>query len=90
MADSDPFEQHRKLAQTNPRVAVGGAWEVLAKTVLQVANVSGENVQPLSTEVRKSLTKLETSVQYPEQLIRSIENLQESKGPKTRIRVGLF
>ena len=51
----ESFEDARNLAETNPadpRPCVVKGWEPLAKALLIMTNVFGENVEPLSEDVR--------------------------------------
>jgi hypothetical protein len=64
-------------ATTDPRNAIKRAWELLGQAVLRAAKVPGENVQPDSEEISTSLKRLEADNQYPQELIRSIRNLQQ-------------
>ena len=67
----------RERAIADPRNTIKRAWELLGQRVLLAANVSGENVQPDSEEISTSLKRLEADTQYPQELIRSIRNLQQ-------------
>jgi hypothetical protein len=64
-------------ATTDPRNAIKRGWELLGQAVLRAAKVSGENVEPNSEEMSTSLKRLEADTQYPQELIRSIRNLQQ-------------
>jgi hypothetical protein len=65
-----------QMANADPRNAIKRSWELLGGAVLRAANVPGANVLTDSDEISTSLKRLEGDTQYPNDLIRSIRNLQ--------------
>jgi hypothetical protein len=53
-----------------------GSWYLLARGILEAAKISGENLQPDSTEISNALKRLEANAEFSDGLIRSIKNLQ--------------
>ena len=51
-------------------------WELLAKGILKMTNVSSEIVEPYWEDVRRALQKLWDSTRVPEELTRSISRVQ--------------
>src|SRR5258708_17339316 len=74
---TNEFARLIPLAKTDPRAAIRESWLLLAKIVLQAANVPSENLEPDSKELTTAFKRLEASLQIPESLIRSITNLQQ-------------
>ena len=80
----ESFEEARVLAETNPtdpinlRRGVVRGWELLAKAILKMTNVSSVVFEPYAEEVRRALKKLWDSTRVPEELTRSISDLQRT------------
>ena len=79
----ESFEEARLLAENptdprNPRLGVVKGWQLLAKGVKKMTNVSGEILDPLSEEMRRALKKLSDSTRMPDELNRSISDLQHT------------
>jgi hypothetical protein len=79
----ESFEEARLLAETEPRAAVGKGWRLLAKGFLKMTNVSSDIFEPYCEEARRALKKLWDSTRVPEELSRSISNLQRTASQAT-------
>jgi hypothetical protein len=77
----DSFEEARSIAENpanprNRRLGVVKAWELLARGILKMTNVSSVIFEPFAREVQRALEKLWDSTRVPEELTRSISPLQ--------------
>jgi len=78
----ESFEEARSVAEAKPtdkvtlRRGVVKGWQLLAKGIFKMTNVSSENFEPLGEDVRRALEKLRRGTRVPEKVTGSISGLQ--------------
>jgi hypothetical protein len=66
------------LTSKDPRDAIKRSWVLLARNVLKIVGVLGENFEPNSYDISEALRRLERIPSHADEaLIRSIKNLQD-------------